>query len=180
MKRIRNLLCSRNDIYLLRVTYVTLLLHDYPAILLREKCYAEGLWLHVDWICRIKSLMLKYHTRETVNLYAVGVLKKNKLTSSCRLLDMSKQSPSNERKQGSFHSTWVYLLTLYFVKNRRMSYAKMKFRDCNDTFITGNHRGFPEILFLATKMHALKIQYRGTWYRVCAIYSFSVEWHQLL
>ena len=55
-----------------------------------------------------------------------------------------------------------------------MSYAEMIVRDCNDTYITGKHRGFPEI-FLATKMHALKSQYRATGYRVCAIYSFSVE-----
>ena len=56
-----------------------------------------------------------------------------------------------------------------------MSYAEMIVRDCNDAYITEKHRGFPEILFLATKMHALKNQYRGTGYRVCAIYSFSVE-----
>ena len=56
-----------------------------------------------------------------------------------------------------------------------MSYAEMIVRDCNDTYITGKQRGFHEILFLATKMQALKSQYRGTGYRVCAIYSFSVE-----
>ena len=39
-----------------------------------------------------------------------------------------------------------------------MSYAEIIVRDCNDTYIIGKHRGFPEILFLATKMHALKIQ----------------------
>ena len=61
-----------------------------------------------------------------------------------------------------------------------MSYAEITVRDGNATYITENYRGFPEILFLATKMPALKIQYRGTWYRVCAIYSLSEEWYQLL
>ena len=56
-----------------------------------------------------------------------------------------------------------------------MSYAETIVRDGNATYITEKHLGFPEILFLATKMHALKIQYQGTWYRVCAIYSLSEE-----
>ena len=61
-----------------------------------------------------------------------------------------------------------------------MSYAEIIVRDGNATCITEKHLGFPEILFLATKMHALKIQYRGIWYRVCAIYSLSDERYQLL
>ena len=47
------------------------------------------------------------------------------MTSSGRLLDLCKQSPINDRTRGSLHSTWVYLLTLYFVKNQRMSYAEI-------------------------------------------------------
>ena len=135
--------------------------------------------MYLSWCFEVYVKMQNYdensalcllHTRETVNLYAAGVLYKSKLTSSGRLLDLYKQSPRNEG-----HFILVYLLTLYFVKNRGMSYAEMIVRDCNDTYITGKHRGFPEILFLATKMHTLKSQYRGTGYRVCAIYSFSVE-----
>ena len=42
-----------------------------------------------------------------------------------------------------------------------MSYAEIIVRDCYVTYITEKYLGFPEILFLATKMHALKIQYRG-------------------
>ena len=56
-----------------------------------------------------------------------------------------------------------------------MSYAEIIVRDGNATYITEKHLGFPQILVLATKMYALKIQYRGTWYRVCAIYSLSEE-----
>ena len=127
-----------------------------------------------------QPILSKKHTRESVNLYAAGVLEKNKLTSSGRQLDLCKQSPSIDRTRGWLHSTWVYLLTLYFVKNRRMLYAEIIVRDGNATYITEKHLGFPEILFLATKMHVLKSQYRGTWYRVCAIYSLSGEWYQLL
>ena len=32
-----------------------------------------------------------------------------------------------------------------------MSYAEMIVRNCNDTYITGKHRGFPEILFFGDK-----------------------------
>ena len=56
-----------------------------------------------------------------------------------------------------------------------MSYAEIIVRDGNATYITEKHFEFHKILFLSPKMHALKIQYRGTWYRVCAIYSLSDE-----
>ena len=51
-----------------------------------------------------------------------------------------------------------------------MSYAEMIVRDCNDTYITGKYRGFPEILFLATKMHALKSQKKDCF----VLYSFTL------
>ena len=56
-----------------------------------------------------------------------------------------------------------------------MSYTEIIVRDGNATYISEKQGGFPGILFLATKMHALKIQHQGTWYRVCAIYSLSEE-----
>ena len=61
-----------------------------------------------------------------------------------------------------------------------MSHAEIIVTDGNATYITEKHHGFPERLFLATQMHALKIQYGGTWYRVCVIYLLSEEWYQLL
>ena len=56
-----------------------------------------------------------------------------------------------------------------------MSYVEVIVRDGNATYIIEKHLGFPEILFSAAKLHALKIQYRGTGYCVCANYSLSEE-----